>query len=88
MVEKTEEKERVVTINLRKRLKAARWKRAKEASKVLNEILRRQTKAESIKIDRRLNERIWAKGGEKPATKLRVKIIKIDDKSVRAELME
>ncbi|MDI6798415.1 MAG: 50S ribosomal protein L31e [Candidatus Aenigmarchaeota archaeon] len=77
--------ERVVTINLRGKLvKAPRWRRSKLALKFLRERLKRIAKTE-VKIDPSINKRIWSKG-ENPA-KLRIKIVKIDEKTSRAELI-
>jgi large subunit ribosomal protein L31e len=77
--------EKIVTVNLRKEmLKAPRWSRSKRAVKVLREFLAKQTKVENVLIDKAINEKIW---NEKP-NKLRIKLVKVDDKTFKAELME
>lgn len=81
--------EKILTINLRKKiLKVARWRRGKVYSKLLRELLKRRLKTEKIKIDKQLNEKIWKRGIENPPSKLRIKIVKQDDGSIRIEAME
>ena len=77
--------EKIVTVNLRKKvLKAPRWNRSKRAVKLLKEFLAKQVKVERLLVDNSVNEKIWK---EKP-NKLRLKLVKVDDKTFRAELME
>jgi ribosomal protein L31E len=88
MAEKTVE-EKIITVNLRKGLKESpRWNRARKATANLRNILRRHTKAEKIKIDKKVNEAIWRKSIERPAHKLRLKITKTDAKTAKVELLE
>jgi len=80
--------EKVVVLNLRKKLlKTPKWKRSKELMGLLKKIIEKQG-SKKITIDKKLNEKIWSRSIENPPTKLRVKIIKPDDKSVRVELLE
>lgn len=79
--------EKILTINLRKKLvKTKKWKKAKNYLKVLRELLRRKFKTDKIKIDGKLNEKIWGKGIENPPSKLKIKVIKLDDGTIKAEL--
>lgn len=88
MAEKTTE-EKIITVNLRKGLKESpRWNRARKATANLRKILKRHTKAEKIKIDKKVNEAIWRKSIERPAYKLRLKITKTDSKTAKVELLE
>jgi ribosomal protein L31E len=88
MAEKAAE-EKIITVNLRKGLKESpRWNRAKKATANLRKILKRHTKAEKIKIDKKVNEAIWRKSIERPAYKLRLKITKTDSKTAKVELLE
>jgi ribosomal protein L31E len=88
MAEKTVE-EKIITVNLRKGLKESpRWNRARKATANLRKILARHTKAEKIKIDKKVNEAIWRKSIERPAYKLRLKITKTDSKTAKVELLE
>jgi large subunit ribosomal protein L31e len=81
--------EKIVTINLRKKIiEKARWKRSKTALRILREILKKQTKSEKIKIDKKLNEKIWSRSSERPLAKLRIKVTKLDDGSVKVELVD
>ena len=79
--------EKILTINLRKKLvKTKKWKKAKNYLKVLRELLRRKFKTDKIKIDGKLNEKIWGKSIENPPSKLKIKVIKSDDGTIKAEL--
>ena len=81
--------EKILTINLRKKLvKNSRWRRAKDCSKFFRETLEKRFKTDKIKIDKKVNEKIWERGIENPPFKLRVKSIKSDDGTVKIELME
>lgn len=81
--------EKIITINLRKEIvKTPRWKRSKRAIKVLREVLGKNFKTENLKIDKKLNEKIWEKTGTNIPAKIRIKIVKVDDKTSKAELME
>lgn len=81
--------EKIITINLRKKItEKTRWKRCKITLRLLKDILKKRTKSEKIKIDKKLNEKIWSKSSEKPLTRLRMKLTKQDDESIKVELME
>ena len=78
--------ERIVTINLRRILmKYPRWKRANVAIRALKEVLKKNAKAEKLKIDAKLNEKIWKI--KNASTKIKVKIVKVDEKTYKAELI-
>lgn len=80
--------EKIVTINIRKDLvKAPKWNRSKVALSIFKEKIKRICKTEKIKIDSSLNQKVWARGSEKPLTKLRVKIVKVDEKTSKVELL-
>lgn len=77
--------EKIVTINLRKKLlKKARWKRNKIAISRIREMIKRISKAEKVVFEKKLSNKIFSE----PLSKIRIRTIKIDDKSVRAELVE
>jgi large subunit ribosomal protein L31e len=83
-----ETKERILTVNLRTVVaKKPSWRRSIHSARMLKEILKRQTKADDVKIGRSLNEKLWKRGIEKPPGKVRIKITS-EDGTVRAELME
>ena len=77
--------ERILMVNLSKIWERPRWKRTKEAVKFLKETLKRRTKVENVRISRALNEKLWSRGIENPPRKLRIRILRIDEKTVRAE---
>lgn len=80
--------EKIITINIRKATKKSPyWERSRAASHILRDILQRHSK-KKIKIDKSLNERLWKRSIQHPATKLKIKITSIDDKTAKAELVE
>ncbi|WP_026152854.1 50S ribosomal protein L31e [Methanocaldococcus villosus] len=80
--------ERIYTISLRDVInRSTRKKRAPRAIKKIKEFLKRHMKAENVKIDNKLNEKIWERGIEKPPARVRVKAVKEGD-TVIATLAE
>ena len=80
--------EKIMTLNLRKKMvKISRWKRARDYSRIFREILKKKLKTKKIKIDKKLNEKIWKRGIENPPLKIRIKAIKQDD-GFKIELKE
>ena len=85
--------EREYIINIRREVgKAPIYKRAKKAIRAVKEFLVRHMKVRDrdlnkIKIDRYLNEYLWARGIRNPQTRIKVKVTKEGD-IVRAELAE
>ncbi len=79
--------ERIYTIPLKAVKKAPRWKRSNRAIALIREYLMKHTKSEYIMIDTAINEKVWARGSQKPPSKIRVKVIEEEDR-IRAELVE
>ena len=79
--------ERIYTIPLKAVKKAPRWKRSNRAIALIREYLMKHTKSEYIMIDTTINEKVWARGSQKPPSKIRVKVIEEEDR-IRAELVE
>lgn len=81
------ETERVYTIPLKVVKQVPRWRRTNRAmSEVKNYLSKHmKTPVESVKIDKSLNEVLWARGDEKPPMKLRVRAVKFEDGGVEAE---
>ncbi|RCV64921.1 large subunit ribosomal protein L31e [Methanophagales archaeon] len=79
--------ERIYTIPLKAVKKAPRWKRSNRAIALIREYLMKHTKSEYILIDTKINEKVWARGSEKPPSKIRVKVTEEED-IIRAELVE
>jgi len=71
--------ERIYTIPLLRAKMAPRTKRAKKAIKIIREFLAKHTKADTIKIDKSINEAIWARGIRKVPSKIRVKAVKVEE---------
>ena len=83
--------EREYIINIRREVgKAPIYKRAKKAIRAVKEFLVRHMKVRDrdlrkVKLDRYLNEYLWARGIRNPQTRIKVKVVKEGD-IVRAEL--
>ena len=71
--------EKIYTIPLLRAKMAPRTKRAKKAIRLVREFLKKHTKAEVIKIDKSVNEQIWARGLRKVPSKIRVKAVKVEE---------
>lgn len=87
-MEEQGEDERIYTIPLRAVKKAPRWKRSKRAIALIREFLIRHTKAEYLILDNALNEKIWERGSQKPPSRVRVRVTREEEDTVRAELVE
>ena len=79
--------ERIYTIPLRAVKKAPRWKRSNRAITLIREFLERHTKSDYIVLDHTINEKVWARGSQKPPSKIRVKVTEEED-VIKAELVE
>jgi large subunit ribosomal protein L31e len=81
-IEKPEEKEvevveeRLYTLNLRKVFITPRKKRAARAIRFIKEFIKRHMKPEEVLISNEVNEKVWAKGAEKPPRKIKIKAVK------------
>jgi len=80
--------ERTYTIPLRDAKNVQRTIRAAKAIRVVQEFLKKHMKAEQIKIDASVNEKIWERGIQKIPSKIKVKAIKDDEGIVEATLIE
>jgi len=81
--------EKVLTINLKKKIvRGPKWRRNSYGMRLIREMIKKHAKAENVKIDKSLNEKMWSRSSHDPPTVFRLKIIKVDDKTVKAELME
>lgn len=92
---KSERIEREYVIPLRSQVKfAPRYKRAKKAIRTIKEFLAQHMKIrdrdlDKIKLDKYLNEAVWARGIRHPPHKVKVKAIREANKDiVRVELAE
>lgn len=91
---KTSSDEREFVIPLRRRyMNVPRYRRAKKAIKTIKEYLVRHMKIydrdlDKIKIDKYLNEFVWARGIKRPPFKVKVKAKKNSDGTVSVELVE
>lgn len=90
---KTDKTEREYIINIRNKIRTAPiYKRAPKAIRVIKEFLARHMKIrdrdlDKIRLDRYLNEYLWARGIRNPQTRIKVRAVREGD-IVRAELAE
>ncbi|MDR2623486.1 MAG: 50S ribosomal protein L31e [Methanobrevibacter sp.] len=80
--------ERVYTIPLRKVKNVQRTIRAPRAIREVQNFLKKHMKAEEVKLDAKVNEKIWARSIQKIPSKIKVKAVKDDDSVVKATLEE
>ncbi|MBC7081156.1 MAG: 50S ribosomal protein L31e [Thermoplasmatales archaeon] len=71
--------EKIYTVPLIKTKNFSRAKRAKIAMKEIREFLKKHTKNDNIKIDKSVNEVVWERGIKNPPSKIRLKVVKVDD---------
>ena len=81
--------ERIYTVPLRKAYwTGSRLRRSNRAVRVLREFVERHMKPEELLIQPEVNERIWARGIQKPPRRLRIRATKNSDNLVRVYLAE
>ena len=91
MVEENEE--RIFTIPLRDVKRVPRNRRARTAIRIIRDFIGTHMKVdaydpESFWMDDEVNKKIWARGAQKPPSKIRVRAIKFDDGMVEVALLE
>ena len=81
--------ERIYTVPLRKAYwTGSRLRRSNKAVKVLRKFVERHMKPEELLIQPEVNERIWARGIQKPPRRVRIRATKNSDNLVRVYLAE
>ncbi|MBM4240438.1 MAG: 50S ribosomal protein L31e [Euryarchaeota archaeon] len=80
--------ERVFIIPLRKVKNVPRTVRAPRAIRYIKEFIKKHMKADEIKIDASLNEKIWERGIQKIPPKIKVKATKEEDGTIAVTLVE
>ncbi len=85
-----EEEEHIFTVPLSKVKTLPRTKRAKVAMKTIRTFIGSHMKVPVAKvwIDASVNDRIWARGLQKPPSRIRVKAIKFEDGLVEVSTLE
>lgn len=80
--------EKVLVFNLRRdALKAPKWRRSKDVASLLRRRVMKFSKSGKVEIGNGISEAIWSRGSRSPPMRLRLKITKLDDGSVKAELV-
>lgn len=74
--------ERIYVVPLREAKEKARYRRAAKAMDLIREFVRKHMKTERVKIDGKLNEKVWARGAKKPPSRVRIRAVKKEDGSV------
>jgi large subunit ribosomal protein L31e len=91
-VEEEEEEiidERIYTVPLRKAYwTGSRLRRANKSVRILREFVERHMKPEELLIQPEVNEKIWARGIQKPPRRVRIRATKNADNLVRVYLAE
>jgi len=81
--------ERIYTVPLRKAYwTGSRPRRANRSVRILREFVERHMKPEELLIQPEVNDRIWARGIQKPPRRLRIRATKNADNLVRIYLAE
>ena len=80
--------ERVYVIPLREVKNVPRTIRSPRAIRYVKEFIERHMKAEDVKLDASVNEKIWERGIQKIPPKIKVKAVKDEDGSVEVTLVE
>ncbi len=80
--------EKIFVIPLGDVKKVPHYRRARRAAKEVREYLVKHMKSADVKIDPKINEKLYERGVKKPPTKIRVKAVKDDDGLVNATLVE
>lgn len=80
--------ERVYIIPLRKVKNVPRTIRSPKAVRLVKEFIQKHMKAEEVKIDASVNEKIWERGIQRVPPKIKVKATKEEDGIVEVTLVE
>ena len=76
---------RIYIVPLRKQfILVPRWRRSKQAMKILREFILKHTKADKVNISQWISEEVWKHGGKNPPGKLKVKVtLKETEKEIK-----
>jgi large subunit ribosomal protein L31e len=80
--------ERVYVIPLRDVKNVKRTKRSPRAIRYVKEFIKKHMKADDIKLDSSVNEKIWERGIQKIPPKIKVKAVEEEDGTVSVTLAE
>ncbi|MBO3763099.1 MAG: 50S ribosomal protein L31e [Candidatus Brockarchaeota archaeon] len=81
------EKEKILTVNLSKALRAPLKIRAKKAVKLVREYVARALKIKEVVLDSNLNEVIWRHSISKPPRKIKIKV-EVEEETAKVSLAE
>jgi len=79
--------EKILTLNMRKEMsKGPRYRKINRLISTLRKKIQKMYKDQKIIIDKTVNEEIWKRGTINPPASLKLKIITVDEKTVRVEM--
>lgn len=80
--------EKVLVFNFRRAsLKTPKLRRSRDLVSILRRRIAKLSKNGQVKIDPKLNAKIWSRGRKAPYMRLKMRIRKLDDGSVETELV-
>ncbi len=82
------QREQIYIIPLRDVKRVPCYKRANAAISDIRAYLAHHLKSKDVKIDKSINEAIWARGSQKPPRRIRVRAMKFEDGQIQVELAE
>lgn len=80
--------ERIYTVPLGRTYASPRYKRAEKAISILRRFVERHMKPSTVEIEPEVNKAIWSRGMERPPRRLRVRLSRDEDGTVRVALAE
>lgn len=80
--------ERIYTVPLGRAYASPKYRRAERAISILRRFIERHMKPSSIEIDPKVNEAIWSRGMERPPRRLRLRLSRDEEGTVRVALAE
>lgn len=81
--------EKIVVFNLRKKaVRTPRHTRSEDTMSILRREAAKLSRNGVVTIDNKVNENVWRRGTKDPELRMRLKVIKNDDGSVRLEKAE
>ena len=87
MAEEKLPEEKIITLNFRKIiLKTPIYKRSGNMARLVKMKLESISKGK-VQLGKSINEEIWKRGSDKPPTKIRIRLIKKDEDTFKAELI-
>lgn len=79
--------EKILILNMRKEMaKGPRYRKINRIISFLRKKIQKMYKDQRVIIDKSVNENIWKRGTQNPPASLKLKVITVDEKTVRIEM--